>query len=60
MLNIPWLQLGESSSHWLIRHLPTITVPNCNRPSKSQVPSELPTAFYVEKRGMSEIADRFV
>lgn len=51
MLNIPCLQLRESLPHWLIRHLPTITVPKCNRPSKSQVPSRLPTVFCVEKRG---------
>ena len=49
MLNIPCLQPLELLSRWLIRHLPTITVPKCKRPSKSQVPSGLPTVFYVEK-----------
>lgn len=53
MLNIPCLQLRDSLSHWLIRHLPTITVPKCKRPSKNQVPSVLPTVFYVEKKEMS-------
>ena len=47
MLNIPCLQPRDSSSHWFIRHLPTITLPKCcNRPSKNQVPSKLPTSFY--------------
>jgi hypothetical protein len=61
MLNIPCLQMRESSSHWLMRHLPTITVPKCKRPSKIQVPSVLPTVFYVERiEGYSKMADGFV